>query len=114
MFVPWLVSVTVAPGTTAPEESVTVPLASPPRVCANAGSETARDKMIDVRVDFFVSSIDASTVCEQAGVSSDRRMAWNLALLGPERIARIYLLIQDKKSMFQDLKSVASLSRKQI
>ena len=66
-------SVTAAPGTTAPEVSVTVPLASPPRVCANAVSEKAIHRIIDIKVDFLVNSIDASTVWEQAGVSLELR-----------------------------------------
>ena len=39
--VPWLVSVTLAPGSTPPEESVTVPFVSPLDVWAPSGAASA-------------------------------------------------------------------------
>src|SRR5689334_10846337 len=99
MLVAWLVKVTVAPGTTAPDASVTVPLAWPPRVCEKTGRQDARQKIIDSKVDFFAKCIRSSTLSCR---SVENCWVTDLSdtLQRPRPIASFHGQIQDKKYIF--------------
>src|SRR5690348_13088752 len=107
MFVAVLVSVTAASGTTAPDASVTVPLASPARVWASAGRQNAKQKRIDSKVDVFANRIDPPCRKRVQDFSTTHDVI-SARETDPCPIARIHRRIQDKKYLFQEIKFMAS------